>query len=340
MGVGRAALYIGVLAVTPDALMLRVIRESGASTVVILIWRYLLSSSGLALTAIWLRGGSSQRHLQMSNAPFRWLCATAVLQSLTNMGFAVSLILVEPSRALILISLAPFWAVFLCRMLLGEVVDPRTLCTITCAFCAVGLVFGPALMGQDERSNGIRRQSASELDILPAATGLIMAAFVVSTRQLTQRYPIASGPIIPALGTLLSLLIVLGFAVYTKEPSLLPPATRSSVIAIGLNGIAVMLYYIGIALAAREVPPEETAVVLLLETALAPVWIYVWFSDVPSIYTIAGGLLLITTLIVKEASGAQHVKPSRAREPNGTNANAPECTPCLSVHTHTSSSVA
>jgi drug/metabolite transporter (DMT)-like permease len=296
LGSARLFLYHGVLVVTPDALMLRIVRESGASTMVVLLWRYLLSSFFLTFTAAWLQGGFDMLSDQIRAAPHQSMCRTAALQSLTNMGFASSLILVEPARALILISLAPFWAVLLSALLLGETVDMQTLCAIACAFGAVMLVFAPALMVIDgDRADGgnAHHGFASPLDGLPAATGVIMAAFIVSTRYLTKRHPGASGPMIPAMGTCISLVTTTAFGLWVGEPTLLPPPTTSNIIVITLNGAAVALYYIGIAAAAKEVPAAETAVVLLLETVLAPVWVFGWYGDVPSAFTLAGGVMLV-----------------------------------------------
>lgn len=346
LGFARLALYLGVLAVTPDALMLRIIRESGASTIVVLLWRYLLSSFFLTLTAAWLQGGFGMLSAQMRAAPYHSMCRTAALQSLTNMGFASSLILVEPARALILISLAPFWAVLLSASLLGEAVDVRTMCALVCAFGAVALVFAPALLGMDgDRADGGRARRhhgfASPLDALPAVTGVIMAAFIVSTRHLTKRHPGASGPMIPALGTCISLVTTIAFGLWVGEPTLLPPRNASNAIAIALNGTAVALYYIGIAAAAKEVPAAETAVVLLLETVLAPVWMFAWYGDVPSAFTLAGGVLLVGTLAANEVAAGSRAPGMAAKETvsnlSAAGGNLTERTPCLHAHASTSS---
>jgi drug/metabolite transporter (DMT)-like permease len=346
LGFARLVLYLGVLAVTPDALMLRIIRESGASTVVVLLWRYLLSSFFLTLTAAWLQGGFGKLSAQMRAAPYQSMCRTAALQSLTNMGFASSLILVEPARALILISLAPFWAVLLSASLLGETVDMQTMCALVSGFGAVVLVFTPALSGlnRDRAVNGRAQKHhglASPLDALPAVTGVIMAAYIVSTRHLTKRHPSASGPMIPALGTTISLVTTAAFGVWMGEPTLLPPRTTSNIIVIALNGVAVAIYYIGITHAVKEVPAAEAAVVLLLETVLAPVWMFAWYGDVPSNFTLAGGALLVGTLAVNEVAAAHRAQGMAGKERvsadlSASGGNLTERTPCL--HAHASSS--
>jgi len=297
----------------------------------------------LVLTAVWLRGGFGPLRDGLLSAPPGIVCLTAALQSLTNMGFATSLIFVAPARALILISLSPLWAALL-GALLGEKIDRATMYALGCAAASVALVFAPSLLGlvDDSESAGRpaqqqrRSESASLLDVLPLATGVVMAAYVVSTRRLLQRGPGASGPVIPALGTAISLVFFLCVALWSREPTLLPPLTVGNAVAFGFNGVSLALLNSGITAAADEIAPAETAIILLLEAVLAPVWMLVWFNEVPSPFTVAGGVLLVGTLVAKELVGGPPVAGKRYKakvfDLSPSEASSVEFTSCLRSH--------
>jgi len=293
----RLGLYLGVLAITPDAALLRWQRSDGASIAVILVWRYLLVTLLLALTAAWLHGGVRPLVDGARGAPVRMMCVAVVLQSLTNIGFTVSLILVEPAQALILISLSPVWAAGFGFVLLGETVDGRTLASLAVALASVGTMFAPAICGVS--GDGGDEAGAPWANVVPLATGAAMASFVVSVRHLAKAHPLASIPAIPALGAALSCVGSVAFEL-SNGANLLPPLRSDFWPALGLNALAVAAYYCGISSSAKHVPPTEVAIAMLGETVLAPVWMVVFYGEVPSLYTIAGGALLLSALAVNE----------------------------------------
>ena len=303
----RLLLYLGVLAITPDAALLRWQRSDGASMPLILVWRYLLVSLFLFATALWLHGGIQPLLAGVAAAPRGLLALAAVLQSLTNIFFTLSLILVEPAQALILISLSPVWAALLGRIVLGVSVDARTFATLTVALASVGIIYAPAILGfsDSKAATGPSHSSIPLVDVIPLATGVTMAAFVVVVRHLANSHPHASIPAIPAIGAAISCIGSLGFEV-SRGANLLPPLYWNFWPALGLNALAVTAYYGGISSASKKIPPTEVAIAMLGETVLAPAWMFFCYGEVPSVYTIAGGALLLSALAVKELLHAKN----------------------------------
>lgn len=67
---------------------------------------------------------------------------------------------------------------------------------------------------------------------------------------------------------------------------------------IVLNGAVVIpISFFCLANAPKYISGPEVAMFYLLETVLAPVWVWMIFSEAPSSATLAGGLILILTLI-------------------------------------------
>ena len=97
---------LGVIAVGPDAAMLRLQEASGGTTSVIAVWRYLLLAACNALAAPFWQGGCGPFLEGMAASPLQLLGASAVIV-LINAGFTISLLWVDAAIAQLLISL-PF----------------------------------------------------------------------------------------------------------------------------------------------------------------------------------------------------------------------------------------
>eukprot|EP00966_Prymnesium_polylepis_P188290 4363821-Prymnesium_polylepis.1 len=103
---------IGTIGVTPDAALLRVMEASGGATMVITVWRFIVSGCfNLAATAL-LQGGIAPLIAGVRSAPGPLAIGSAMV-TVTNVGFVISLLKVDPTKALLLISLNPLWAALL-----------------------------------------------------------------------------------------------------------------------------------------------------------------------------------------------------------------------------------
>ena len=61
----------------------------------------------------------------------------------------------------------------------------------------------------------------------------------------------------------------------------------------------------------KHVSGSECALIGLLENILAPLWVFARFGDVPSAWTVAGGALLLATLIGHEVAAREPVRVSQ-----------------------------
>ncbi|MCV0396347.1 MAG: DMT family transporter [Rhizobiaceae bacterium] len=67
---------------------------------------------------------------------------------------------------------------------------------------------------------------------------------------------------------------------------------------IVFNGAVIMpVSFFCLANAPKYIPGPEVAMFYLLETVLAPVWVWMIFAEVPTTATLAGGALLVATLV-------------------------------------------
>jgi drug/metabolite transporter (DMT)-like permease len=63
--------------------------------------------------------------------------------------------------------------------------------------------------------------------------------------------------------------------------------------------IALLLITVG----TRFLPATEVSLFLLLETILAPIWVWMVFGELPPEATLAGGILILVTLVLHTIVG-------------------------------------
>jgi len=73
----------------------------------------------------------------------------------------------------------------------------------------------------------------------------------------------------------------------------------------------IVIDVFAIAYAPKHVSGSECALIGLLENILAPLWVFARFGDVPSAWTVAGGALLLATLIGHEVAAREPVRVSQ-----------------------------
>lgn len=64
------------------------------------------------------------------------------------------------------------------------------------------------------------------------------------------------------------------------------------------GGLVIPLAFFCLANGPKYLPGPEVAMFYLLETVLAPVWVWLIFNEVPTTASLIGGAILVTTLIV------------------------------------------
>ncbi len=119
-------------------------------------------------------------------------------------------------------------------------------------------------------------------DLLALWMTLGMAVYLCIYR----RYPEtpAAGPAV-----LLSLLLV-PIAWVAGNPL---SASSGDILITCLFGLVFSVASVTMAEGARRLPAAETALISALETPLAPVWAYFLFTEIPTRYTLVGGLIIL-----------------------------------------------
>ncbi len=265
---GMLLAVVGVFVLSLDSLLIR-LADAGSWNVV--FWRGLLIAVSLgALT--FLRRGSAVRR---SWGPAAVLCA--ILFGADSALFVLSVMHTKVANTVVILSASPLFAALFAWLLLRERVRLRTWGAIGVAILGVLLVFaGSAGGGQ----------------VTGDAYALAAAVLAGANLNLLRRQPELDRIALVALSGLVTLAIALPFA----HPLAL---TLRSSLALGVMGLVQMpLAMVLIAVCTRYLPAPEISLFLLLESVLAPIWIWLAVGERPPPLTFVGGGLLLAAIAV------------------------------------------
>lgn len=179
------------------------------------------------------------------------------------------------ANMLIIIATAPFWAAILATLVLKERPSRTTQGASSVAFVGIFVVAAPGLSGGGNLGDAIALLAA-----------LSMAAAFVTSRRTKANLALA-----PAMGGLLSAVILLPFV---GEFWL---GSWRTMALMGIEGLFLVPLALGLlALAPRYLPAPQVGLFLLLETVLGPLWIWAVLAESPSVNALIGGAIVIMTL--------------------------------------------
>lgn len=262
---------IGVLILTPDSLLVRLIAIDPWTMI---FWRGLLFALVLLAYLFATQGRRVPGLFIKMDAPD---LAVGVLFAGSAVLFITALSYTSVAKTLIIVSAVPLFAAIFSRLFLTEAVRPRTWGAI---LAALG---GIAVIVSDSLHSGTLLGDAAAL-----GTAVCMAAGMSIVRHKR-----AQG-LLPAmaLSGLLSALVALPLA-----SSIAMDAHQAWLMA--LLGLAVLpLSFVLTMLGPRYLPAPEVGLIMLLETVLGPYWVWLALGEEPGRRALIGGAIVIATLIV------------------------------------------
>ncbi|RZU99036.1 DMT family transporter [Spiribacter vilamensis] len=257
-----------VLLISFDALLVRL---ADAPHWDIVFWRGTL----IALTlALWMLVSGQRLHMPARRRD-RWLIVLSVIMLSGNTTlFVLSITYTAAANTVVILAASPFFAALFSAIFLRERVPPRTWVAIVTAMAGVIVVFGGGMRG------------GTGLGDLFAMT---LAVTVGGHLTLLRRFPAVPRLPLICLSGILAALTAVAFA----NPLSL---SAQSYAVIGVMGVAQMpLATVMLAVATRYLPSPEVSLALLLETVLAPIWVWWALGEaVPRLTAVGGGLILMT----------------------------------------------
>ncbi len=199
-----------------------------------------------------------------------------------SLAFVYALKNTGAANAAFLASLTPLVAVVLSRIFLGERLNVVTVAAIALALVGL-LVMVTAELGAGNMVGNVSAMLSS----------VGFAAYTVCIRSAPN---VDWSPVLP--GYAFMMMVICGAVTVSNSNTLLPPpsdigwafAHGALVIVIG-----TLLYNV----ASRTVPAVAMTVFAQTETVFIPIWVFVWFSEIPTTTTLIGGALILTAVVGK-----------------------------------------
>lgn len=268
---GIALSAAGMIVISPDGLLLRLIEGAGLWQIV--FYRTLLM--GLALLAV-LVLFYRRRLPAVARAMGPAGALSAVLLAGTNFGFVSAMLNTTVANVLVILATMPLFSAVLGWLLIGERVRPRTAAAIALALVGILIIFSGSLGGGTWLG-----------DLFAVATALTHGLNLVVLRRAGDR---DMTPALCASGFLaapLALALAGGdAAVSTHDLQVL------LLLGLVVIPLAVALFISG----TRTVPAAEVALFALLETVLGPLWAWLGVGEVPSLESFVGGGLVLAAV--------------------------------------------
>jgi len=259
----------GVLVLTPDGLLVRLI---SADVWTLLAWRgFFFATAIFGFYTLKYGKGVIIRTMAMGRmgviAGFFFGGSTIFfVQSLNNTSVA---------NTLVIIATAPLFAALISHIFLKEKVEPSTWIAILVSSGGIAFIFKESL-------------SSDYLlgDIFALACAICIASQITTVRRARHI------DMVPSLG--LGSLVVASIAFFSATSIKISTTDLSLLMLLGL--VVLPIAFGLITIGPRYIPAAEVSLLMLLETFLGPIWVWLVIGEHPSINTIIGGGLVLLTL--------------------------------------------
>lgn len=275
-GRGIALVALGVLVLTPDGLLTTLV---SADTWTMLFWRGLLM--GVALT-IFALGQHRRAPIPLQSLASLPTLLIAVLFTCSSIGFVTAIVTTSVANTLFIVAAAPLFAAAFAWVFLKERVRPRTIVAIIIALGGMAIIFSDGL----GRGNTIGNFSA-----------LFASACWASTLVVMRQAPQTNTAVAMALG---------GYFVAGVSLLFAPTLAVSTLDALwlGLLGLVVLpISFNLISQGPRYLPAPEVSLIVLLEAVIGPLWAWAFIGQVPTLVSLAGGVVIVATLAIYFLTG-------------------------------------
>ena len=280
----------GVLVITPDTLLIRLIATDPWT---LLACRSLLM--GLAMTA-----GLALYYRSGTLACFRSIGGRGVLLSLlfavAGILFVLALAYTSVANTLIIMSSAPLFAAFMSWLFLKEPVPPRTWLAVIATMGGVAIVVGGSVGGGTVGGG----QLLGDLLAIAATAALAGCFTMIRSSREIDMIPAA------ALSGLIAGLAALPLA----SPFSLGTSDLGYLLLMGL--LILPISFALTTIGPRYLPAPEVSLLMLLETFFGPLWVWLALREQPSAQALIGGAVIVTVLVVHSAVALRRTRTAAA----------------------------
>jgi drug/metabolite transporter (DMT)-like permease len=239
----------------------------------VIFWRALFVAVGMCFVVNLFYPNRALRQYRTVFGAGLWMVLSYAFGTIS---FVYAITHTSVANTLVILSSTPLFAALISRVLLKESISLRTVIAIALVAAGISVIaFGSASAG-----SGLVGDLAAVLGSFFLACGL----------TFVRRFPQVSSFAAISCSGVLTALLVLPLA----TPLAVSQADFGYLMGLYVVSIGTALLYLG----PRYIPSAEVGLLLLLESILGPVWVWLALGEVLGPYTLAGGALVLTTLVV------------------------------------------
>eukprot|EP00635_Sarcinochrysidales_sp_CCMP3193_P009919 CAMPEP_0118908896 /NCGR_PEP_ID=MMETSP1166-20130328/11709_1 /TAXON_ID=1104430 /ORGANISM="Chrysoreinhardia sp, Strain CCMP3193" /LENGTH=396 /DNA_ID=CAMNT_0006848297 /DNA_START=6 /DNA_END=1196 /DNA_ORIENTATION=+ len=300
----RGALYafLGIAAVSPDGALIRWAQHFDATGGAILFTK---STFGGVMSMIFALTHTSKGSLRLDGWPY--LCVCGLCQALLTACFTLGFAYTYAANVTVLSSFSPLLSAILGKLFLRDDLPPRTLVAIIVATLAVLLMFETPKAttsgyddledaGEEEEGPTTRRRHHAFGNACGILAAVFNSIFLLVARMGLSRYPDLPVPVATASGALLTALATFA-AVGVRVFDAASPLFYVPMLAGSMGFASVQL---GLSIAPRYATAADVSTVSLVGLVLSPLWVALFYDEIPPPQTVKGGAILLLNLLVHE----------------------------------------
>ena len=197
--------------------------------------------------------------------------------SVTNITFVVSIQNTNVANTLVMIATAPMLSAILGAIFLKEPPDKKTWISIIITFLAIIYIFYDSL-----------KLGNFYGDVLGFITAIGLAVGAVIIRSAKKKNLVPAAVVGKLFVATFALLFIESFTLVGKDLLIVP------LMCI----LCVAIPFVLVTIAPRFIPAAEVNLFFLLETIIGPIWVWLIIKEQPSLETLQGGLIIITTIAI------------------------------------------
>ncbi|MFU8898477.1 MAG: DMT family transporter [Roseinatronobacter sp.] len=276
---------LGVLFVVPDSLFIRLIE---ADALAIAFWRGLVAG-GLVFVFVLLREGVGA-FAQVLRAG-RPTLGYILFFGISAPGFVLAVTMTSVANVVFILAAMPVFAAIFSRIWLREPISARMVWTMLGVFAGLGVI----LWGSHERAG-----ATWQGDLVALGVSASFAAALTSVRGLRTRSMLPAVP----LALIGAALLIWPFT------DVMAPVAAQWPLLLG-HGLFIAFAAGLMVLGPRYLSSAEVSLLILLESALAPLLVWFAIGEDPGPWALVGGAMVISVLLVSNLVMLAQVRRKR-----------------------------
>ena len=268
---GSLLAFTAVMFITPDSLFIRL---ANIDTWGLVFYRGIIPFSTVFFIMIFIY--KLEFFKILFNSGYHGIIYVCTF-SITNITFVVSIQNTNVANTLVMIATAPMLSAILSAIFLKEPPDRKTLISIIITFLSIIYIFFDSLKVGNLYG-----------DILGFITALGLAVGAVTIRSGKSKNLVPAAVIGKLLVAIFAIMFIENFTLIEKDIIIVP------LMCI----LCVAIPFVLVTIAPRFIPAAEVNLFFLLETIIGPIWVWLIIKEQPSIETLQGGIVIITTIAI------------------------------------------